>query len=275
MSGIAGIIELEKRSMLAELLGSKSAERILLFLLVNERCFATQLHRLFAVPLTPLQKGLERLERAGVVASHLEGKRRLYRFDPTYPLLEELESLLKRAYSTLSPHEKKEYYYVPHSSLKGGKSEKELLLAVWDRLKEVEHVTFEAKSHSKKGQGWKGRGKGDVVVTDDGDATLIFHEEGVRVVEGEQEFNFSNVFRWQLHRIDGLLSLEHLRFGPQHPVFMFHLQVTGKNSLESVHSHLCKEDTYFGALHLETTSLRLTWRIIGPKKNEELEYRYF
>lgn len=259
--------------MLAELFGSKSIETILLFLLVNEKCYPTQLHRMFNVPLTPLQKGCEKLEKAGVLKSSLQGKTRLYQLNSAYPLVAELEMLLKRAYGVLSPGEKKKYYYVTHAETKQHSGTK-ILLEVWERLKNVEEVTFVARSHSKNGLGWKGKGRGSVVAAYDKDATIVFHEEGVRTVEGEQEFNFTNAFRWQLHRLDGLIALEHLRFGVAHPVFMFHLAPAGKNHLESVHSYLCKEDTYFGAMHVEPHVLRFTWRIIGPKKNEELEYIY-
>lgn len=259
--------------MLAALFGSKSIETILLFLLVNEKCYPTQLHRMFDAPLTPLQKGCEKLEKAGVIKSVMLGKTRLYQLNPAYPLITELEMLLKKAYSSLSPQEKKKYYYVSHGEIKK-QSPTKILTEVWERLKSVSEVTFVAKSHSKNGLGWKGRGSGSVIASYDNDATIVFHEEGVRTIEEEQEFHFTNTLRWQLHRLDGVIGLEHLRFGMNHPVFMFHLAPSGKNCLESLHSHLCKEDTYFGALYLEAHALRFSWRIIGPKKNEELECIY-
>jgi hypothetical protein len=38
--------------MMEKLMGSKSVARILLFLLVNERCYGTQIQTLLQVPLT-------------------------------------------------------------------------------------------------------------------------------------------------------------------------------------------------------------------------------
>ena len=61
-------------------------------------------------PLTPHQKALLRLEKGGVIISFCEGKTRLYRFNPAFPLFHELELLLKKAYHLLPAQEKKGYY---------------------------------------------------------------------------------------------------------------------------------------------------------------------
>lgn len=60
--------------MLASLFGNRNLERILLFLFVNETCYGNQLQSLLHVPLTPIQRALERLERGGVVQSYYQGR---------------------------------------------------------------------------------------------------------------------------------------------------------------------------------------------------------
>jgi hypothetical protein len=92
--------------MLSTLLGSKSAERVLLFLLVNECCYANEIQKIYATPLTPLQSILSKLEKAAVISIEQRGKTKLYRFNPGYPLLDELKALLKKAFILL-PHEEK------------------------------------------------------------------------------------------------------------------------------------------------------------------------
>ncbi|HEX4840353.1 MAG TPA: DUF6314 family protein, partial [Rhabdochlamydiaceae bacterium] len=72
----------------------------------------------------------------------------------------------------------------------------------------------------------------------------------------------------------GIISLEHLRQGIDNPVFLFHLQPSGLHSLSSKDSHLCAGDTYLGQILWAQNCLRLKWRVIGPKKNEELHYYY-
>jgi len=89
--------------MLHTLFGNRNLERILLFLFVNEKCYASQLQILLEVPLSPLQNALARLEKGGVISSSFEGKSRVYQFAPAYPFLQELESILRKAYTLLPP----------------------------------------------------------------------------------------------------------------------------------------------------------------------------
>lgn len=262
--------------MLQALCGNKNVQKILLFLFVNGKCYGTQLHRFLKTPLTPIQKALQRLEKGNLIISYYEGKTRLYQFNPSYPLLAELELLLKKAYTLMPVNEKKDYYVAKDewaSLIPSLENKPKVLLAFWKKLSEVKHLSFIAKSKSKDQLGWNGRGKGDVSLSKEADHILIFSEKGTWL--GKQgEIGFSNTFRWTLDRLSGMISLEHLRRGVNQPVFLFHLTPTGSHTLSSVDSHLCEGDTYFGKIHFDRYNLRLSWRVIGPKKNEELEYFY-
>jgi hypothetical protein len=263
--------------MLEAIFGNKNIQRILTFLLVNGKCYGTQLHRMLKTPLTPIQKALMRLERSGIIMSATEGKTRIYQFDPAFPLLEELELLLKKGYMLLPAHEKKNYY-VPKinqeaSGLSQGKK-KQVLLNFWEKLASVKQLTFHAKTKSQEEYGWNGRGKGDVVIVREGHKVLLFNEKGSWFSQQGEEFNFSNTFRWVLDRDADLISLEHLRYGLNRPVFLFYLAPTGNHSLSSIDSYLCDGDAYLGQIHFDRMSLRLHWRVIGPKKNEDITYFY-
>ena len=267
--------------MLETLCGNKSVERILFFLFVNEKCYGAQLQRLLSVPLTPIQKALSRLEKQGVVASFYEGKTRVYEFNPEYPLHEELGALLRKAYSLLSPQEKKRYYFVKYKSSLRVKEAQfkreeslEYLLAFWMRLSNVRRLKFYSKSKTNLESGCNGIGKGEVVVIGESDSALLFQEKGSWKGENGQEMAFSNSFRWTLDRVAGMIYLEHLRYGANYPVFLFHLIPSGKNSLESLDSHLCEKDAYFGRVTHDKERVELQWRIIGPKKDEEITYCY-
>lgn len=264
--------------MLEALCGNKNVQKILIFLFVNGKCYGTQLHRFLKTPLTPLQKALFRLEKGGIIRSYYEGKTRLYQFNPGYPLLNELEPLLKKAYTLLPSHEKKDYYASnAESSLNQIDQEfkPRTLSTFWKKLGEMKEVTFHAKSKAKNELGWNGKGKGEVIVTKEGDYVIIFTEKGSWLGQQGEEISFSNVFRWTLDKFTGLISLEHLRRGLNQPVFLFHLVPKSKHSLSSVDSHLCEGDTYFGHIQFDRFSIRLNWRIIGPKKNEEIDYYYY
>lgn len=257
------------------LFGSQNVRRILLFLFVNGKCYGTQLHKLLNTPLTPIQKALLRLEKGSIITSYLEGKTRVYQFNQGYPLLTELEALLKKAYTLLTPQEKKLYSFVkPERTLNHKKEDTlHLLLSFWDKLAGVKQLTFNAKTKSKKESGWNGKGRGEVIVTKEGNS-MIFHEKGTWKDDGEKEIGFSNTFRWSLDLQAGMISLEHLRRGLGNPVFLFHLAPTGNNTLTSIDSHLCDGDMYFGQIFCDQYGLKLNWRVIGPKKNEEIEYFY-
>lgn len=261
--------------MLEALCGNKNIQRILIFLFVNGRGYGTQLHRSLGTALTPLQKALLRLEKGGVITSYYEGKTRLYQFNPAYPLMGELENLLKKAYTLLPVHEKKNYYVIKEdlwAAPPGPAQTLQILLAFWEKLQRVKQLTF--NSQSKEENGWNGKGRGEVVAVKEGSSVLVFQEKGSWQGKQGGELNFSNVFRWTFDRSSGVISLEHLRRGADHPVFLFHLAPSGKNSLASIDSHLCGGDTYFGQILFDQYGLRLNWRVIGPKKNEEINYYY-
>lgn len=257
--------------MIQALCGSKSVEKILLFLFINRTLYPTQLHRLFCYPLTPIQKALTRLEKAQIVVSYIHGKMRLYHFNPSYPLLDELEALLKKAYALLSPTEKKQYLYIKQEE---HADSNHVLYEVWKSLLQVSHLTFSASSKSKDVTGWNGKGKAVVTTQKESDSVLIFHEKGSWLDVKGNEIDFTNVFRWTLDRKAKVISLEHLRHGAANPVFLFHLAPSSEKSLSSIDSHLCNNDAYFGQITCSKPGLKLFWRVLGPNKNEEIQTYY-
>jgi predicted transcriptional regulator len=90
--------------MLGDLLGSVNKERAMIFLVARERGYARQIARFFDVPLNPVQKALDGLERSGILVSRDVGNTREYEFNPRYPMRDELRALLEKALS-LYPEE--------------------------------------------------------------------------------------------------------------------------------------------------------------------------
>ncbi|WP_143406477.1 DUF6314 family protein [Estrella lausannensis] len=257
--------------MLEPLFGTKNIERILLFLFINGKSYGTELARALKTPLTPLQKGLTRLEKGGVLLSYFEGRTKLYRLNPAYPPLQELEALLKKAYTLLPTEEKRRYYLLKTDS----KLKKfDILYAAWERLQRVQHVSLKSQNGSLSEGAYSGKGQGEVTVIGEGGDILIFQEKGTLTSKEGEAFSFSNVFRWTLDRKSAVITLEHLRRGWNHPVYLFDLAPQSNHSLASVDAHHCGGDSYMGQLLLEPSSVRLHWRVIGPKKNEELDYYY-
>ena len=81
--------------MLEPILGSVSSERVLVFILARDEGYAREIARFFETDLDPIQKQLEKFELGGVMVSRTAGRTRLYTFNPRYPFLKELWSLLE------------------------------------------------------------------------------------------------------------------------------------------------------------------------------------
>ncbi len=98
--------------MLESLFGTPIIEKILFFLIVNKKCYPSQLKEAFQNPLYSFQRALGRLEKGSVLVSYREGKTLIYQFNPRYPFLPELEAFLRKAYSFF-PEDIREKYYEP------------------------------------------------------------------------------------------------------------------------------------------------------------------
>jgi hypothetical protein len=85
--------------MLQPILGSENIERVLVFILSRNEGYATEIAHFFEIDLYGIQHQLDKLETGGVVVSRLAGRTRLYTFNPRYPFLTELKSLLDKALS--------------------------------------------------------------------------------------------------------------------------------------------------------------------------------
>lgn len=89
--------------MLEYLFANKNVEKILMYLSLHGKAHATLLSRVFDSALDPIQKTLKKLEEGGLLVSFLEGKTRVFQWNPRYPFLPEIQALSKKAYSFLPP----------------------------------------------------------------------------------------------------------------------------------------------------------------------------
>jgi hypothetical protein len=85
--------------MLESILGSISCERVLIFLAARDEGYAREIATFYTSSLAPVQKQLDKLEAGGVLVSRTVGRTRLYVFNPRYPFLAELKTLLTKALS--------------------------------------------------------------------------------------------------------------------------------------------------------------------------------
>ncbi len=107
--------------MLEPILGSKNAERVLMFILARDQGYTREIARFSGADPDSVQKQLVKLELGGLLVSKSEGRTRLYRFNPRYSFLKELKALLNKALSFYAPDEVERLTIVRHRPRRKGK----------------------------------------------------------------------------------------------------------------------------------------------------------
>lgn len=90
--------------MLEYLFANKNVEKVLMYLFLHEKANATELSGAFDSSLDPIQKTLKKLEEGGLLVSFLEGRTRVFQWNPRYPFLAEIRSLAEKEFSFLPQH---------------------------------------------------------------------------------------------------------------------------------------------------------------------------
>ena len=123
----------------------------------------------------------------------------------------------------------------------------------------------------RKPQDGVGRAEGNVEVKMEADTCMLFIEAGSWDTPDGRSIDFKNTYRWNL---DGnRIRLEHLRFGPDRPVYLFDLVPESDRCMVSAEPHVCSEDLYTATLDCGE-EIGLNWTVVGPKKKETIAYVY-
>lgn len=93
--------------MLEPLLGSKTAENVLVYILSRDGGYASEIARFFSVGVYGIQCQLEKFELGGVLISRTVGKTRVYELNPRYAFKDALTALLQKAI-TFYPEDEKD-----------------------------------------------------------------------------------------------------------------------------------------------------------------------
>jgi hypothetical protein len=94
--------------MIEVLVGSKNAERVLIYIFTREEGYAREIASFYGTDLKPIQMQLDKFEKGGVLVSRAVGRTRPYEFNPRYPFLNELKTLLEKALSFYPATEQEE-----------------------------------------------------------------------------------------------------------------------------------------------------------------------
>jgi len=96
--------------MIEALTGGRTAEKVLLYLSTYGEGYSQGIAKTFGVPFSMVYKQLIRMESKGLLVSQVKGKTRLFRWNPRFPLLKELQILLQRALDLLPESEREMYF---------------------------------------------------------------------------------------------------------------------------------------------------------------------
>ena len=94
--------------MIESLLGSKNAERVLIYIFAREEGYAREIASFYKTDLKSIQMQLDKFEKSGVLVSRSVGRTLPYVFNPRYPFLNELKALLAKVLSFYSAKDQEE-----------------------------------------------------------------------------------------------------------------------------------------------------------------------
>ena len=96
--------------MLQAVVGSPTAEKVLLYMQNYEQAYGREIADTFDIAQSQVQKQLTKLESGGVLVSRMIGRTRLYQWNPRNPLVPSLRALLSLALDSLPAVERQRYY---------------------------------------------------------------------------------------------------------------------------------------------------------------------
>ncbi len=103
------------------LFGSETAEKVLLFIENYEEGYAKKIADTFGVSVSQAQKQLLKFEREGILASRLQGRTRIYVWNPRFMFLKELRAILKKELAYLPEAVTREYFRARMRPRRSGK----------------------------------------------------------------------------------------------------------------------------------------------------------
>jgi len=119
------------------------------------------------------------------------------------------------------------------------------------------------------------RGHGTVKISKPDSRTVIFEEHGVWRSHQELKHAFHNVYRWTFYSETERFGLAHLRYGWDRAVHLVDFVAVAVDAWHSATPHNCGADVYSARMHYSGCELKLSWRIQGPTKRQQLDYIYF
>ncbi|QLE79598.1 hypothetical protein FLM55_07565 [Francisella sp. Scap27] len=140
-------------------------------------------------------------------------------------------------------------------------------------LQQIKSFEFISSSKGKSQTGWNGSGNG-TVSTKIKQGCILFKEDGFFKLDiSSQQTKISNEYIWK-QISPNKIKLSHARFGYENTVTLFNLIKISETIWQSEEAHVCVDDLYSAKLEITSNAIKLEWDIVGPKKDECIEYIY-
>ena len=104
-------ISVATQATLEALFGGQAAAKVLLFIENYGEGYASWIAKTFEMPVSEIQKQLQKFEEAGVLVSRMVGTSRIYTWNPRDPALEGLRQLLQSTLDHGVPEERLKMYF--------------------------------------------------------------------------------------------------------------------------------------------------------------------
>ncbi|MGI9290572.1 MAG: winged helix-turn-helix domain-containing protein [Gammaproteobacteria bacterium] len=99
------------QATLETLFGGKAAAKVLLFIENYGEGYASGIAKTFGMPVSEVQKQLNKFEQAGILVSRMVGTSRIYTWNPRDLALVELQGLLRQTLEQGIPEKTLQAYY--------------------------------------------------------------------------------------------------------------------------------------------------------------------
>lgn len=109
------------KSMLDQILGSATAQKIFLHLFHHGETYPSAVAKDFNVSLGQVQRQFDRFENAGILISKLSGRTRVYQFNKKNSLVSPFMEMVKRVYESLPLEEKEQIFSTRRRPRRAGK----------------------------------------------------------------------------------------------------------------------------------------------------------
>ena len=96
--------------MIENLVGNKTAEKVLLYIVNYGEGHTSGIAQTFNTPKTQVRNQLIKLESGGILVGRTVGNLRLFQINPRCPFKKELEALLEKVLTLVSERDTEKYY---------------------------------------------------------------------------------------------------------------------------------------------------------------------